>query len=57
MRRISCRDVEVPDCEWEAAAATDEELLARLREHARSAHRHEVTPDEEAAIRPLIRSA
>jgi predicted small metal-binding protein len=35
---FACRDVGVTDCKMVAAADTKEELLAKVAEHARTAH-------------------
>jgi predicted small metal-binding protein len=56
-RKLACHDI-VPDCDFVATAATDEELLARVTDHA--AHVHGVkkmSPDLLAKVRDAVRDA
>jgi predicted small metal-binding protein len=55
-KHIACNDV-VPGCTFTATAATEEELIRRVAEHA--AHDHgvaEVTPELAAKVKSAIRS-
>jgi predicted small metal-binding protein len=45
---ISCRDVGM-DCDFEARGETEQEVLRKCAEHARSAHGMEQIPPEVAA--------
>lgn len=47
-KRISCRDVGV-DCDYEAQADTEDELMELLEYHARTAHGMDEIPPELAA--------
>ncbi len=54
-KRIACNDV-VPGCTFTATAATEEELLKKVVEHA--AHDHgitNVTPEVAAKVKSAIR--
>ena len=54
-KRIACNDV-VPGCTFTATAATEEELLQKVVEHA--AHDHgitNVTPEVAAKVKSAIR--
>lgn len=44
-KRISCRDVGV-DCDYEAQADTEQELMELLEHHARTAHDMDGIPPE-----------
>ena len=44
-KSLSCADVGVTDCSWSASAETEEELMVKIREHARD-HGHEQIPAE-----------
>ena len=53
---IACASI-VPDCEFTASAATEEELLKKVAAHA--AHDHgiaEVTPELESKVKAAIKS-
>jgi predicted small metal-binding protein len=51
---LACGAV-VPDCEFTANAQSEEELLAKVAEHARVAHGlTEVTPDLLAKVKAAI---
>lgn len=55
MKEFRCGDV-IPLCDWHAAAATDEELLAHIQEHVASAHGlRRVTPALLAAVKSQVR--
>jgi predicted small metal-binding protein len=57
MKRFHCGDV-VPGCEASWVCSTDEELLARVAEHAAAAHGiQEVSPELVAAVRQHITTA
>lgn len=54
-KEIACHDV-VPGCGFMADAATEEELLAKVAEHARAAHGvSEITPELVSKVRGAIR--
>lgn len=44
-KTLTCRDVGV-DCDFQATGETNEEILAKAAEHARSAHGFEDIPPE-----------
>jgi predicted small metal-binding protein len=56
-KRIACDDV-VPGCKFVATAATEEELLTKVADHA--AHDHgvkEVSPELLAKVKGAVRDA
>lgn len=54
-KRIACNDV-VPGCTFTATAATEEELLKKVMEHASQAHGvTEVTSELAAKVQSAIR--
>lgn len=54
-KEIACHDV-VPGCGFMADAATEEELLAKVAEHARAAHGvSEITPELVSKVRGAIK--
>ena len=54
-KEIACHDV-IPGCGFKADAATEEELLAKVTEHARVAHGvSEVTPELVTKVRGAIK--
>ena len=54
-KRIACNDV-VPGCTFTASAATEEELLNKVVEHASQAHGvTDVTPELAAKVKSVIR--
>jgi predicted small metal-binding protein len=54
-KRIACNDV-VPGCTFTATAATDEELLKKVMEHASQDHGvTEMTPELAAKVKLAIR--
>lgn len=56
LKRIACKDV-VPGCGFTANAETEEELVAKVAEHARHVHGvHEVTPELAAKVKGAISS-
>ena len=56
-RQIACGDI-VPGCLFTASAATEEELLQKVAEHAAHAHGvAEVTPELAARVKAAIRTA
>lgn len=55
MKIINCRTVGV-DCDFEARGETDEEVMQKCAEHARTAHNMtEIPPDLQAKVRAAIR--
>jgi predicted small metal-binding protein len=44
-KRMSCRDVG-PDCDFVARGESDEEVMGRVAEHARTAHGMDEVPQE-----------
>lgn len=55
-KHISCGDV-VDGCGFEAGAATEEELLAKVVDHARKEHGvKEVTPELAAKVKEAIQN-
>lgn len=54
--QISCNDV-VPGCTWKAEAATEEELMKKVVEHAAEVHGvHEVSPELAEKVKAAIRT-
>jgi predicted small metal-binding protein len=54
-KRIACNDV-VPGCEFTATAATEEELLKKVVEHASHVHGvTDVTPELAARVKSAIK--
>ena len=45
-KSLSCADVGVTDCNWSASAETEEELMVKVREHAKDHHGHQQIPAE-----------
>ncbi len=37
-KSLSCKDVEGAKCDWSVCGRTEEEILAKAREHARKEH-------------------
>jgi predicted small metal-binding protein len=55
-KHIACHDV-VPGCRFTAIAATEEELLARVAEHAAQEHGvTEITPELASRVKGAIRT-
>jgi predicted small metal-binding protein len=55
-KHIACGNV-VPGCSFTASAATEEELIRRVAEHAAQAHGvTEVTPELAAKVQAAIQS-
>lgn len=55
-QHIACGDV-VPGCGWTAEAATEEELLQKVVEHAAEAHGvDEVSPELAEKVKEAIRT-
>ena len=55
-KEIACNDV-VKGCAFHAAAATEEELLAKVAEHAAECHGVKViTPDLAAKVKAAIKN-
>jgi predicted small metal-binding protein len=53
---LRCKDVGM-DCDFEARAETEEEVLKQAAEHAAATHdMHEIPPDVLAKIRAAIRN-
>lgn len=56
-KRIRCADV-VPECDFEAWAETEEELLEMVALHAKSAHGiEEISPEVAEKVRDAIQEA
>ena len=56
LKRIACQDV-VPGCPFTASAASEEELVKKVAEHAAHVHGiHEVTPELAAHVKAAIKS-
>ena len=54
-KMITCRDVGV-DCDFQARAETEQELLLKCAEHAKTAHgMSEITPELATKVREAIR--
>ena len=47
-KSLSCADVGVTECNWSASAETEEELMVKVKEHAKE-HGHDEIPAELAA--------
>jgi predicted small metal-binding protein len=47
MKKLLCRDAGFVECEWEFLGASDDEVLQKLRDHARQMHNREPL-DEQA---------
>ena len=56
MRVLKCRDAGL-DCDAQLTGATDDEVMAQVPEHLRTAHGMEATPELAAAARTLIHDA
>ena len=55
-KQIACNNV-VPGCKFEASAATEDELLQKVGEHARHSHGvTEITPELAAKVKEAIRT-
>jgi predicted small metal-binding protein len=55
-KRLACGQI-VPDCDFVATAASEEELLKQVAAHAREAHGvTEVTPELAAKIKAAIQT-
>ena len=55
-KHVACAAI-VPDCAFEASAATEEELMEKVAEHAAHAHGvAEVTPELAARVKAAITS-
>jgi len=55
-QEISCNEV-VPGCDWKAEAATEEELMKKVVEHAAEAHGvHKVSPELAEKVKEAIRT-
>jgi predicted small metal-binding protein len=55
-KHVACGAI-VPDCPFTASAATEEELLQKVAEHAAHAHGvTEVTPELAAQVKAAIRT-
>ena len=51
---LRCRDTGA-DCDFEARADSEEEILRKAAEHAKEVHQMEVTPELADAVRKMIR--
>ncbi len=56
MRKLSCKEAGMMDCDYEASGESDDDVVAKAREHARTAHDHELTADEEKRVRSIIKN-
>jgi predicted small metal-binding protein len=55
-KQLRCRDVGL-DCDFETRAGTEDEVLQKASEHARSAHQiTEMPPELAAKVRSAIRT-
>ena len=55
-RKIACADV-VPGCTFKASAATEQELLQKVGQHAKASHGvNEVTPELAAKVKAAIQN-
>lgn len=55
-KTYTCRDVGVP-CDWQVRGESDEDVMRKIREHARTAHNMEKIPaDLEPKVRQAIRT-
>ena len=53
-KQIACGAV-VPGCSWKASAPTEQELLAKVAQHAQESHGvQEVTPELAARVKAAI---
>ena len=55
MKRLSCKDTGLIDCNWEGTASNEDELIRMAREHSRKVHNFQATPDQETKLRRQIR--
>jgi len=56
-KQLGCKDVGV-DCEWSAAADTEEQLMDLIRAHAKEGHGFDPIPDGHLAkIKASIKDA
>ncbi len=46
MKSLSCKDVEGAKCDWSVCGKTEEEILAKAREHAQKEHNLSEIPQE-----------
>jgi predicted small metal-binding protein len=54
-KTFTCRDVGV-DCEWKARGSDQEDVMRKIREHARTVHKMDPIPaDLERKVRTAIR--
>ena len=56
MKKLSCRDVGILDCNWEATAATDDELISKASQYGLNIHNFRVTPEDERKMRAAIKT-
>ena len=45
MKSFTCRDAGVP-CDWKATGQTQEEVMTKIREHARTTHNMQEIPKD-----------
>jgi len=57
MRTLSCKEAGEANCNYVAKGDTDDDVMRHAREHALSAHNHQINSDEEKQARSIIRSA
>jgi predicted small metal-binding protein len=54
-KTYTCRDVGVP-CDWRVRGETEEEVMRKIREHAKTTHNmQQIPPDLEPKVRQAIR--
>ena len=55
MKTYTCRDVGV-DCDWKVRGNDEAEVMQKIRDHARAAHKIDpIPPDLETKVRAAIR--
>jgi predicted small metal-binding protein len=52
-KTYTCRDVGV-DCDWTVRGETEEEVMSKIREHARTTHKMDEIPSD---LAPKVRAA
>ncbi len=54
-KSLSCADVGATECNWSASADTEEELMVKVREHAKEHGHEEIPADLAAKIKTAIK--
>lgn len=54
-KSLSCVDVGATECNWSASADTKEELMVKVREHAKEHGHEEIPADLAAKIKAAIK--